>query len=694
MRKRVSIILSLVLFFFCVSSAVVFGEETYEGKRTQTIYSVLGWDGKIKNTSVVNWLRFNEGNSKVQDNPELENIVVLHPTAKKVIDGDKLYWEIPQDSSSDLFYSGTTNKKLPIEFDIALELDGKQVDESEIIGKSGKLEISIKFTNTLPHEELIKWTAGSSAKESLETVYTPVTVIVQADIASDRYEELSFNDAFEMTIGNSRKLMWTVMPRPTDTVSFWIKDDHLRLPNISISMMPSLPSIQIPEIDESLLEVMGSMGDTDELLAMLESSSSLDMSESLDNIENLENMFSAIEDLTEDTSSSMDQVAELFSNYGDSFKQIAEGADGLVQLSEAHKMILEMIQDQLSANLAGIKASTEAITKASQATDKVASSLFGIQYYLEEMETSLKDLRKITKDDAQLEIILELDTSVSKSLSKLNTVKSSADTATELMKNLTSGGTIDGVEIPALSEMPEMMDVFDQTLSALISGGEVEGQDLPGLTTTIDGLEGISEGINLILNGGTIEGFEVPAWNTIPDQIADSMDVMNVFTEGGEINGVKIPSKNETLEMIESFKKTIEEAQPMQEKMEEFSKTLKDAIEKAGGSQKFSEVMDDTEEMFHIETAKLDKMREYEKEYTSFVGNTPGFESSVLFVVKLEDVDESIADSDSAEGVIPSENDPNPYQELNKARLYLLIIGGIIILAAIVINWYYKRRYK
>ncbi|MEZ4812806.1 MAG: hypothetical protein R2883_04870 [Caldisericia bacterium] len=47
--------------------------------------------------------------------------------------------------------------------------------------------------------------------------------------------------------------------------------------------------------------------------------------------------------------------------------------------------------------------------------------MFGIQYYLEEMQTSLKDLRKISKDDAQLEIISELDTSVSKSLTKLNT---------------------------------------------------------------------------------------------------------------------------------------------------------------------------------------------------------------------------------------------------------------------------------
>ncbi|MEZ4812808.1 MAG: hypothetical protein R2883_04880 [Caldisericia bacterium] len=50
--------------------------------------------------------------------------------------------------------------------------------------------------------------------------------------------------------------------------------------------------------------------------------------------------------------------------------------------------------------------------------------------------------------------------------------------------------------------------------------------------------------------------------------------------------------------------------------IEDFSKAFKDAIEKAGGSEKFSEVMDDTEEMFHIETAKLaDKMKEYEKEY-------------------------------------------------------------------------------
>ncbi len=695
MRKYIGLTVAVLMLLILISPAFAAMNNIKKVSRTQTVYSVLNWDGTVQNSSVVNWLRIDgDGELKIEDDPRLTEIVSLHPTAKFSEADGKSSWNIDVNGSTDLFYTGNTDLSLPVEIDIKFLLDGAQINSSEINGSSGELTFIFTFTNTLAHEEIISWTVGDKITEKLETIYTPMTIMVQADIPSDEYDELSASDAFQMTVGNNRKLMWTAFPKPTSIVEFSITDDNLKLPNLSISIIPKAPSFPIPEIDTALIEVMSSMGDTGELLDMMEDGNTLDMSSALENIGNLENMTLAIEGMVDSASSSVDGVSKLFDGYGQSLSQIRDGAKNLITLSENHKMILQMITDEMAKNSEGITASSEALVDANTATGKVSSNLFGIQFYLEDMQDSLKDLRKKTNDTEMLELISSLDTSVSKSLSKLEIVKGNADTATSLMKALSDGGTIDGIEIPALSETPEMMKMLDDTLSAIISGGEMEGQEIPGITTTIDGLKGISDGITMMLEGGEMEGNVLPAWNEIPKMITESTSNMDVFVNGGEINGITIPSQAELQEMINEFKVSLEQAEPLQEKMDEFSSKFRNAIDSAGGADKLAEATENTEEMLLGETAKFERMKELAKEYTSFVGNTPNAESSVLFVLKL--VDSAETDNGATKPIESSQNDedPNPYKDIEKARLYLLITAVIIIIVAIVVNWLYKRKHS
>jgi len=695
MRKYIGLTVAVLMLLILISPAFAAMNNIKKVSRTQTVYSVLNWDGTVQSSSIVNWLRINgDGELKIEDEPGLTDIVSLHPTAKFSEADGKSSWNVDVDGSTDLFYTGSTDLSLPVEIDIKFLLDDTQINSSEINGSSGELTFIFTLTNTLAHEEIISWTVGDKTTEKLETIYTPMTIMVQADIPSDEYDELSASDAFQMTVGNNRKLMWTAFPKPTSIVEFSITDDNLKLPNMSISIIPKAPSFPIPEIDTALIEVMSSMGDTEELLDMMEGGNTLDMSSALENIGNLENMTTAIGGMVDSASSGVDGVSKLFDGYGQSLSQIRNGAKNLITLSENHKMILQMITDEMAKNSAGITASSETLLDANTATGKVSSNLFGIQFYLEDMQDSLKDLRKKTNDTEMLELISSLDTSVSKSLSKLEIVKGNADTATSLMKALSDGGTIDGVEIPALSETPEMMKMLDDTLSAIISGGEMQGQEIPGITTTIDGLQGISDGITMMLEGGEMEGNVLPAWNEIPKMITESTSNMDVFVNGGEINGITIPSQAELQEMMNEFKTSLEQAGPLQEKMDEFSSKFRNAIDSAGGADKLAEVTENTEEMLLGETAKFERMKELAKEYTSFVGNTPNAESSVLFVLKL--VDSVETDNGATEPIDPSQDDedPNPYKDIEKARLYLLIVAVIIIILAIVVNWLYKRKHS
>lgn len=661
--------------------------------RTQTVYSVIDWSGSVRETSVVNWLRIDaDGAIEVKDNPELKDITALHPTAKLVETDGSYKWKIDQEDRVDLFYMGKTDRELPVSITIETMLNGQIVDIADVLGEKGELSMSFEFTNQLAHEETISWTVGNEVTEKEETVYTPMTVILQADIVSDGYDKLDTSGAFEMTIGDSRKCMWTLLPRPTESVSFTITDDYLTLPSISISIIPKAPVLPIPEIDTTMLELMGTMGDTSELTQMMEDSSSLDITGALENIENLEGMTNAMQSMIDEQTTGVEDMSLFFEGLSESLTQIQTGAESLISLAEGHKMILQTIKDELANNSSGITASADALTDARSATADVASNLFSIKFYLEDISSQLDDLRDMTEDENMLTTISDLESMVSKSLTKVEVIKGDADDAERLISTLFDGGTLDGVSIPAISETPEMINMLDQSLSVLLTGGEIQGQEMPGLDTTIDGLQSISSGANILLEGGEFEGETVPSLSEISAMITESTDGLDVFVKGGEVNGVTIPSQEELQEMIGEFKATLELTAPMQEKMDELTAQFLTTVDKVGGVEALEEITEDAEELLMGETAKYDRMKELAMEYTTFVGNTPGAESSVLFVLKLDDP--LLSDvANTNDNTINSINEPNPYRDISKARLYLLIIASAIILSAIVINWYYKKRY-
>jgi len=69
MRKVLLIVIATILTFAVPVMAV---STPAKVKRTQTVYTVLDWNGKPVEESVVNWLRV-EGTGKmiVQDKPEI-----------------------------------------------------------------------------------------------------------------------------------------------------------------------------------------------------------------------------------------------------------------------------------------------------------------------------------------------------------------------------------------------------------------------------------------------------------------------------------------------------------------------------------------------------------------------------------------------------------------------------------------------
>lgn len=113
-------------------------------RKTETVYVNLDHSGKKTSLSVTDWLHTDKGEVAAQDVSDLENITDIKGECAPEQNGNRLTWHM---GGTDLYYTGTTDKQLPVEFSIEYKLDGKKLSAEEIAGRSGKAEITVQMKN-------------------------------------------------------------------------------------------------------------------------------------------------------------------------------------------------------------------------------------------------------------------------------------------------------------------------------------------------------------------------------------------------------------------------------------------------------------------------------------------------------------------------------------------------------------------
>ena len=681
MRKLITLLTFLLFISPVFAGAVI--------SRTQTVYSVLDWTGKPIETSVVNWLRVEDsGQMTITEEPDLSEIISLDPSLKPEISGKTMSWSI--DGNNDIFYTGKTTKELPVKVTAELSLNGKTTNPEDVIGKSGELSFKVAFTNMMGSSQTISWQFGNKTESDTKTIYSPFTVMVQVDIAVEDYDRLDAPGAYSMVIGSHRKLMWTSLPRSTDTFTLKYSAKSLVLPSIQVSIIPKVPEIAIPEIDASITDLLSTFSDSNDLFDLMDIKIPINPNESLENLEQMEQLLKSTNSIIDGFSKQINDFTTVFSQAETAFTQMSTGAKQLGELSKGQKQVLEMMKIQMQENTGGLVTGISTLQTSSDLASQVSRDTFTIKTNLEDIQTTIRQLKSMSLDQDVISKLDDIDKIIQNSTTRIDNIKTDADKASINLKTLMDGGTIGGKEVPAIGQLPEQLDLLNQVLTALVSGGKVMGNDLPGLTTTIDGLKGLEDGLNVMLNGGNINGKTVPPLSDVPKRMNEAYNDMSVITKGGIINGIKVKPQEETLKMISGFKKTLNDFMPIQEKLDKLSTKMNDIIKKAGGKDKLKDMTGDVGKLLYGSQAEYDKMKELAQNYTSFVGKTSSSsDGSVLFVLKFKEF-EAIKTKKADQPV--STADTTPYSVINEYKYYILIVAIILIILSFIANWLYKRR--
>lgn len=169
--------------------------------KQETVYQTLDAYGKPTDTVVSDWLKNSGTNSSLNDISNLDDISNTKGDEEFTQNGKELVWNT---GNEDIYYQGKTNKKSPVGIDISYKLDGKDVDVSEIAGKSGKLEINIKYNNS--SKKTVKIDGDK------KDIYIPFVMVTGMILPVDKFKNISIDNGNVISEGDNNIVVAYGMP--------------------------------------------------------------------------------------------------------------------------------------------------------------------------------------------------------------------------------------------------------------------------------------------------------------------------------------------------------------------------------------------------------------------------------------------------------------------------------------------------
>lgn len=190
--------------------------------KDETVYVFADGTGKV-NKITVNDVIKNIGEGSIEDSSGLKDVKnILGDETFEESDG-KLVWN---SNGKNITYQGTSDKELPVSMKISYELDGKEVEPSELAGASGHIKIKYEFTNNT------KTTKKVDGKD--KEVVTPFIVASGMMIPADNCSNITVDNGKVLDEGSNSIVVGYAMPGILDCIKNQIEDKNNVLDKVEI----------------------------------------------------------------------------------------------------------------------------------------------------------------------------------------------------------------------------------------------------------------------------------------------------------------------------------------------------------------------------------------------------------------------------------------------------------------------------
>ena len=590
--------------------------------KEETVYSKLNNSGTQYETIVNEHIKNDELLKKIDDISNLLDITNVGGNETFEQKENKIIWNADE---KDIYYQGKTEKKLPIETSIKYELDGKEMSAEEIVGKKGKVKITITYKNNEVHNVNINGTT--------EKMYTPFIVITGTTLDTKTNKNIKLTQGKVVEKGEKTILLGVAFPGLKES----LKTDEIDIPNkVEISMETEKFELEnmITYITPRVLED-NELKITDKLNELY--SSMNDMKSASEKLENGANT------LQEGTS----QYAEKSQEFTDYMNELTQGtqdtsegaslvANGVNSLATKSSALIPGVS-KLSDGAKTLKEKVEYMAESSQALATGATSIntgiAGISKAIDAMNAKLSNIDVKTKT-AELTKLVDADKKLKANLETVLTAQKNSATDEQLEATLTQTIALLEQNISANEQSIELLKSVGtaQTTVASIKEG-LDGNEAEKKVGIKDGASSLDTNLTALAKG-------LDAMNTKSDELVAGTSELSTKS-AALIEGIstlktganKLNAGTNTLnasakELYSASEQLTEKSGDIAEGVKELSEGIKEFNTKAI-NKLYSTVNGDV----HNLTSRIDALEKLSKEYMNFAEMDEDMNGNVKFIL-------------------------------------------------------------
>lgn len=618
--------------------------------KDESVYVNADESGATTKITVSNWLKNAGINGTINDESDLKDIQNVKGDETFTQNGDDVQWSA---SSNDIYYQGTTDKELPVGVEIKYELDGKEIAAKDLLGQSGKLKITVSYTNKSKSTQTI-----NGEKQEMYTPFVMATGIILPD---DKFSNVEVDDGKIINEGSNNIVVGFGMPGMAES---------LDLDEDAADKLPEGFTVTADVTNFSIGNTITFASPS--ILSDLE----LDDIDDLDDLENkLEKLVDSSEDLVDGSkklSNKMGELEDKFDDYQDGEKSLNKGIKDLVNGGTTLKKGVkdytngvDTLAKGTQSYVNGAKQITDGNQKLYEAVKDMPSSYKefsdGLQAYTKGVDTlaDTKTAKQLTDGaDAVTAGIGTLNENLGKLESSYDNYKLLADGLKAQAAQI-SDPTQKATILAYVQKLEELYQGQKASVGALVSATNKE-------STLKSGASQVAAGIKKVMTGAqTLSG------NSATLRSADQKLTSSIATLTASVKklseGSKTLSSNDR-KLLAGAKKILKASKSVKSgsdklinganKLKKGSNKLHKATGKvADGIGKLSDGADDLYEGMDkfdqkgiqklnnvyeddIKTLKtrLEKLTDMSKDYTNFSGISKGMDGKVKFVIETAEV--------------------------------------------------------
>ena len=607
--------------------------------KDETVYSKIDSNGNNYNTIVNDHIINDEQEQLINDISDLLNIKNVNGDEEFSQDGNNLAWHAEE---SDIYYQGESQKELPIECNVKYELDGNEITASELVGKNGKVKITIEYINKDAH------TVNINGKD--QTLYTPFVVVCGTIIDNNNNRNIEITNGKTVDDGSKTTVIGISLPGLQESLN--ISKDKIDIPNtIEITMdstdfeLNNIVTYVTPKVlEENDMELFKKLDKIYNQVDTLQSSSK----QIEEGANSLKEGTATYSEKSQEFNNAVEQVSKGVSSVNQNYSKIDAGISSLNDSSATLESGAKSVSEGTLAVSENLQTISSKLTELQTGTQSLKQGEVQLEAGLDQIITSVSTIQG-TDNSAKITELNQLITTNQKTINSLKTANETLTTQLKVIKDEETKQTIT-TQIETNKSIIKLLETnivaYKETISTLKSADMSSIKELQtALSNLKQGLQSLQTGTDTLYNGTT-------ALQTGTGALASKTKELAQGTQGLYEGTIKISEGTATLNsgstQLKQGLNTLDaggtKLGTASNQLTEGANTLSEgATTLAEGITKFNEegidkICDYINGDLKDISARLEKLQELSEDYNNFTMLNDGNKGNVKFIMIMDSI--------------------------------------------------------